>query len=204
MFYMYMCCFTSTVLVMKTDENTTITLTIGSTAFVYSSYSQLPKTFGSLREHVHCILFYRKDNSSLSGRDEKPRVPEPLVLCIPMRRQRCCEVTAVLQFARQVFAGQVVAAQLFDGEVVDWQFQFVCEQFLSRVVALAVSEVLLIVPSRKPALHNTPHRIGMVNMTLCVISTHKLTIPKIISNQDTRYGNQISVFLEIIAIVVKF
>ena len=72
-------------------------------------------TFSSLQALAHCILFYRKDNSSLSGRDEKPRVPEPLVLCIPMRCQRCCEVTAVLQFARQVFAGQVVAAQLFDG-----------------------------------------------------------------------------------------
>ena len=83
-----------------------------------------------------------------------------------MRRQRCCEFTAVLQFARQVFAGQVVAAQLFDGDFVDWQFQFVCEQFLSRVVALAVGEVLLVVPSRTPVLHNTPQRNRAVNMAL--------------------------------------
>ena len=123
---------------------------------VFIVFIQLPNTFSSLQALAHCILFYRKDNSSLSGRDEKPCVPEPLVLCIPMRRQRCCEVTAVLQFARQVSAGQVVAAQLFDGDFVDWQFQFVCEQFLSRVVALTVSEVLLVVPSRKPVLHNTP------------------------------------------------
>ena len=116
------------------------------------------------------MLFYRKDNSRLSGRDEKPRVPEPLVLCIPMRRQRCCEVTAVLQFARQVSAGQVVAAQLFDGDFVDWQFQFVCEQLLSRVVALAVGEVLLVVPSRKPVLHNTPQRNRMVNV--CALGIH--------------------------------
>ena len=92
-------------------------------------------TFSSLQTLAHCILFYRKDNSLLSGREEKPRVPEPLVLCIPMRRQRCCEVTAVPRFARQVSADQVVAAQLFDGEFVDWQPQFVCKQFLGRVVA---------------------------------------------------------------------
>ena len=131
-------------------------------------------TFSSLQALAHCILFYRKDNSSLSGRDEKPCVPEPLVLCIPMRRQRCCEVTAVLQFARQVSAGQVVAAQLFDGDFVDWQFQFVCEQFLSRVVALAVGEVLLVVPSRKPVLHNTPQRNRTVNMCALGIHTYVL------------------------------
>ena len=125
---------------------------------------------------VICISFYRKDNSRLSGRDEKPCVLIPLVLCIPMRRQCCCEVIAVLQFARQVSAGQVVAAQLFDGEFVDWQLQFVCEQFLSRVVALTVSEVLLVVPSRKPVLHNTPQRNRTVNMTLCALGTHTCTI----------------------------
>ena len=88
---------------------------------VFIVFIQLSNTFSSLHALAHCMSFYRKDNSSLSGRDEKPCVPEPLVLCIPMRRQRCSEVTAVLQFARQVFAGQVVAAQLFDGNFVDWQ-----------------------------------------------------------------------------------
>ena len=68
---------------------------------------------------LHFVLLKRQ--LSPSGRDEKPRVPEPLVFCIPMRRQCCCKIIAVLQFTGQVFTGQVVAAQLFDGDFVHWQ-----------------------------------------------------------------------------------